>query len=192
MVWDFRAGKRQTLPGADVYKPLFSPDGKILATGFGNDVRLWSVPDLKPLATLRSHTWTVNDLAFSRDGTLLASIGRNGDIRLWDVNSGHLKLSFSVRSSGNGLQAASFSADGRTLASGSGGPPELWNVASGRVVLPIGSKPRYVKAPIFSPDGNTLVIGGGQGSPTLEPVELLQASTLEEIDAAEKAESWSP
>lgn len=192
LVWDLRLGHRRILPGTNVYCPLFSPDGSILATGLTNDVQLWSVPDLKPLMTLRRHSWTINGLAFSADGTLLASMGRDGDIRLWDVTTGHLRHLFSVSSSGNGLQATGFSVDRRTLASGGGGAPELWNVASGKVVLPIGSKPRYVKAPMFSPDGNILVIGGAQQLPTVEPVELLRAPSFDEIDAAENAERQSP
>ena len=192
MVWDFRRGERRTLPGADVYQPSFSPKGNILATGFGNDVQLWSVPDLKPLATLPGHKWTIDGLAFSPDGALLASMGRQSDIRLWDVTTGRLRRLFSGKPGNGGLRHAAFSPDGRTLAAGIGASLALWNVATGKVVLPIGSEKLYLIGPMFSPDGNTLVIGGAQGMPTLEPVELLRAPSLEQIEAAEKAETGSP
>ena len=192
MVWDFRRGERRTLPGADVYQPSFSPKGNILATGFGNDVQLWSVPDLKPLATLPGHKWTIDGLAFSPDGALLASMGRQSDIRLWDVTTGRLRRLFSGKPGNGGLRHAAFSPDGRTLAAGIGASLALWNVATGNVVLPIGSEKLYLIGPMFSPDGNTLVIGGAQGMPTLEPVELLRAPSLEQIEAAEKAETGSP
>jgi len=53
---------------------------------------------------------------------------------------------------------------------------------------------------MFSPDGNLLAIGGSEqvGGPPREdlaetdPVEVLQAPSLEEIDAAEKASAQEP
>jgi WD40 repeat protein len=164
----------------------------VLAAGSGFDVQLWSVPELKHLATLRGHRWCINGLAFSPDGELLASIGRDSEIRLWEVATGQLRLLFSVNPQGNGLNGAAFSADGRTLASGGNTGPGLWNLASGRVVLPIARKHRLFGAPMFSPDGNTLVLGGRSAGSTPVPVEIFQAPSLEEIEAAERAERQSP
>lgn len=188
VVWDFHRGQRRSLPRADVYRPSFSRDGRFLATGFGTNAQLWSVPDLKPLVTLRGHRSTINGSVFSPEGELLASIGRDGEIILWEVATGRPRLRFSMKASSNNLEATGFSPDGRTLASGGGGSPELWNVASGRVVLPFGRKHRYVLAPIFSPDGNTLVMGGGSVLLGPVPLEIFQAPSLAEIEAVEKAE----
>ena len=184
VVWDFRHGERRSLARADVYRPSFSRDGKILATGCGTDVQLWSIPDLRPMATLKGHKSSINALAFSPDGALVASIGRDSEIRLWEVSTGRLRLLFSTKAANNGLRDWAFSSDGRTLASG-GGAPELWNVASGRLVLPLGTRARHAKPPMFSPDGNTLVIGGFQLHPEFAPIELYRIPSLEEIDAAE-------
>ncbi len=55
----------------------FSPDGRTLATG-GDDatIKLWNLASRQQTATLRGHTGPVDGLAFSRDGTLLASLQR--------------------------------------------------------------------------------------------------------------------
>jgi WD40 repeat protein len=184
VVWDFRLGVRRALPKEDVYRALFSPDGRVMATGFGNDVQLWSVPGLAPLATLRGHQWTINDLAFSRDGSVLASAGRDNDIRLWDVATGGLRALLIGHRSGEGLSADAFSPDGRTLASGELTLVKLWNVATGKAMLTISGLGHNFGPPMFSPDGNTLLIGASQFARE-GPVELLQAPSLAEIDAAE-------
>lgn len=45
---------------------------------------------------------------------------------------------------------------------------------------------------MFSPDGNTLAMSGRPGSAIREtPVELFQVPSLDQIDAAEKAQAAS-
>lgn len=192
LVWDLRQGEVRKLPGIDVYRPTFSTDGKLLATGRGTDVQLWRMPDLKLLATLKGHEASINSLAFSPDGTLVASMGRNSEIRLWEVATGQLRRLFSVKASGNGLSARAFSPDGRTLVSASNVSPDLWNVATGRKVVPLKGTHRYQGHPLFSPDGSALVLAGTLRNPIVEPIEILQAPSLAEIDATEKAERQSP
>ncbi len=81
----------------------------------------------------------VMSVAFSRDGTLLASGGMDKRIRLWSVPNGevfhlftgHTKAVYSVR----------FSPDGKRLASGSQDRTvKLWNVADGTFVNFTGHK----------------------------------------------------
>ena len=69
----------------------FSPCGKYLVSGAswqGTDkvsIRLWEVATGENIATFWSHPTDIQSLAFSPDGTLLASGSLDGTILLWDM-----------------------------------------------------------------------------------------------------------
>ena len=48
-------------------------------------IRLWDVASGENIATFRGHPTDIQSLAFSPDGTILASGGYGGTILLWDM-----------------------------------------------------------------------------------------------------------
>lgn len=66
--------------------------------------------------SLKGHRGTVLAVAFSLDGRLLASGGKDGTIRIWDVSAA--KLVRQLRGHRGDVQAVAFSPDGRLFASG--------------------------------------------------------------------------
>ena len=74
------------------YALVFSPCGRYLASGTwwyeGMEkmaIRLWDVASGENITTLWGHPTDIQSLAFSPDGTLLASGSFDGTIMLWDV-----------------------------------------------------------------------------------------------------------
>jgi len=70
----------------------FAPNAGLLAVGGGNeyletnsDIQLWNAKTQTTAATLSGHHGSVAALAFSPDGTLLASGSADGTIRLWGI-----------------------------------------------------------------------------------------------------------
>lgn len=65
----------------------FSPDGKVLATGFYDGrTQLWSMDTWKPVGrTLEGPTERIISPVFSADGRTLATSSADGTVVLWDV-----------------------------------------------------------------------------------------------------------
>jgi WD40 repeat protein len=110
----------------------FSPDGKTLAAAgrYHDEITLWNVADGQQIgAPFVGHATGVASLAFNpNDGTMLAAGKVDGSVILWDVESGQplgsVLTSNDVDVAGVVIDAVislTFSPDGATLASSSGG-----------------------------------------------------------------------
>lgn len=77
---------RTVAPPILIWKVIFSPDGRWLASAGGDgQIRIWDVATNQLLATLTGHSSAVTSIAFKMDRNLLASGGLDGTVRFWDL-----------------------------------------------------------------------------------------------------------
>ena len=159
---------KESIDGSSV---AISPDWKILASGLSSGpIVLLDVINGQTLHTLTGHSDTVSSLAFSPDGTKLASASVEST-RLWDVASGKEIKRMVGQQIGwfeSGPPIITFSPDGKILAFGAiGGQVMLWDVAQNVELKALGDYGEHAMAATglaFAPDGKTLAAGYAWGS----------------------------
>jgi RNA polymerase sigma factor (sigma-70 family) len=164
--WDVAKAEGEALFGGPANgmfdRATVTRDGRLLATGGRLDgrVRLWDTHGHE-LAELGKHEGGFVSLAFSPDGKLLASSGKDKTLRLWDVATRKEVRRFEVPA--DNWNTLAFSADGRRLAVSGGGdfgnlghsPPRVLDVATGKELARLDSCPGAVQI-VFSADAKLL------------------------------------
>ena len=142
--------------------------------------------------TLEGHTDNVHSVAFSPDGTTLASGARDATAKLWDVAT-RTNIATLEGHSGE-VWSVSFSPDGTTLASGSyDGTVKLWDVATQTNIATLEGNEFSVISVSFSPDGKTLASGSEDATAKLWDVATKQnIATLEGHSGVVISVSFSP
>ena len=185
-IWDAATGQHErTLVGhiGIVSEILFSPDGKILASGSQsksayagvNSVLLWNVETGEKIAKLEGNPKGVTDLNFSPDGKMLACASKERYIFLWNINTRKYKALFvdppvfNITPNGEKFWSkpagisVNFSLDGKILVSGhTDETVRIWDISTEQqTTIFIGHK---TGSSSFSPDGKTLASGSSDGT----------------------------
>ncbi len=133
----------------------FSPDGRLLASA----ETVWDVESRQVVYTLDRRQ--PGKPAFSPDGSLLAVGGGGMPVKLWNMASGQMVLTFDMQGKVDTFTTA-FSPDGTMVAtSGQDGVIRLWDVQSGQEVRTLAYDTEIgVHDIAFSPDGRLLASVG--------------------------------
>ena len=196
-VWNIRASRQLAKLANHIQNALlrFSPNGRLLAIGGGSlagisdvaearhkDVQIWDVSNLISPMTLKGHEGEVTAIAFSPDGSRVATSSNDGTVRVWSVTRGvqtaclrtHIRTNpdlgrsiiitardgqpsplFSHNEAA--MTVVTFSPDGRLLLSGAkDNAVRIWNSETGELIWTWTSHSGDIRSVEWSPDGVTV------------------------------------
>lgn len=141
----------------------FTETGNSVVVRIDGQVEQWGgIFDRATYLYTNGHTASIDGLAYSPDGKILASASEDQTVRLWDGSDGHYLKTFSADAP---QIAVAFTSDGTHLISvDNNGKWIMWDVDSGQMVTSL-VQPYYgnIGGAAFSPDGHQLALGTDNG-----------------------------
>jgi Tol biopolymer transport system component len=157
-IWDVRTGKLlHRLPGCNVYRLAWTPDGKRVAVGAGHQLFFWR-KGTEYERTVEHNGWWTDAIAFSPDGTKVAF---GGALQVAERENG--KTLWSRKSGRRWARDVAWRPDGKLIAtSDRAGALQLFDARTGNEVRTLGrvaepGERHYLHRPIAWEPGGKLV-----------------------------------
>jgi len=163
-LWHAADGSQgRSFPSYKVLSLAFSPDGAAVAAGGFDGAQVWNVATGRQIGHFSpgQFNW-YTAVAFSPDGTVLATADDIGEVSLWNVATGGNVRNFQASEP---VSSVAFNPDGTTLATGDDdGTARLWNVSTGHQIRVFNTQSSGVASVAFNRDGTRLAAGTADGS----------------------------
>ena len=143
----------------------YSPDGKTIASGSYQEVKLWDARTGELLKTLPGFAERVVALAFSNNGKLLACGGgaptQEGELKIIDVATGKVSQDIKANVHSDTVFGVAFSPDDKMLLSGGADKfAKTFDVATGKFLKSFEGHTHHVLGVGFSGDGKQIATAG--------------------------------
>ncbi len=164
----------------------YAPDGRLIAAaGRDGSISLLNASDGSVERTIDSaHDGPILRIVFDHAGERLATAGFDGDVRIWDVETG-LLLATLPGSTGPGIPGnpnVLFSADGAQVLTGTlDGALRLWDSGTGELVASTALSQGAAPVGSWQPDGRIMAFTAGD-PPKLVILDPDNLDVLEEVD----------
>ena len=183
--WALPAGATTRIGRGIACSLALSPDGNRLAVASSIGIWLYDISTMNPLAFWEKKGSTVFAIAFSPNGTSLATGNTAGEVKVWDIRSQQCLSEMKCEGKFNSVRQVTFSPDGQRLASSSGNYAfHVWHLDTGEQVAgftaedALESSPRNLIPLTFSPNGNMLASATPENTLSIWDIEANERIAL--------------
>lgn len=152
-------------PEKEFTSMAFDPAGAWVAVaGWDQKIRIFDSTDYRPIAVLEGHSQRVNQVAASPDGQRLGSVGRDGQLMLWDTYDWIRQISW-VAHDTRPIDSIRFHPSGKVMITG--GRDEsarLWDTDSLALMVRLNQHRRPILSADLRPDTRFVATGSGDNS----------------------------
>jgi WD40 repeat protein/serine/threonine protein kinase len=194
-VWDAATG-REIDAGlgqrVGIISVAFSLDGKYLASGGFDHIRVRDLDCGKDIATFERPSGWLAALAFCPNGKYLASASRDGGlIWVWDISTGQPIHTF--KGHDGEATGVAFSPDGKQLATSGGDQTiRVWDVGTGQLLHSLRGHTDGVTGVAFSPNGTRIASAARDTTVKLWDAAAGQEALILKGDAPIEGVAFSP
>ncbi len=177
-------------PRSEIYSVDFSPNGQRVACGTAaGHVRIYDANNLALLKLIPAHPGGVNAVAWSPDGTQLASAGADRLIRIWNSSGREERV---LRGHRNIVMTVAWSPNGESLASGSwDNTVRLWK-ADGSASEEFKGHTRAVLSVAWNAQGTQIASGSEDKTIRLWDLAGKELHVMKGHTESVTAVAWSP
>jgi len=187
-------GEAMTVNTTDtsMYGLAFSPDGRHLAAGYSDGLRIWDTHTTQPTgATLpNSQSLPIMSVAFNRDGTIVAAGREDGAVELWDVATRKPLPHSPLLGHTGQVFGAAFGVGSQLATAGMDGSIRLWDATSGKPSAAPISRTDAVTSVAVSADGKLVASASLAGALLLSPAVADTASLCAKLSNNMSHQQW--
>ena len=141
--------------------------------------------------TLCCHADSLVTVAYSPDGSRIATASQDGTAKIWDAATGSELITLGTVDGSNAVNLLAYSPDGTRIVTGHDDhTARVWDAATGSVTLTLSGHEDYVNSVAYSPDGAHIATTSGDN--TLKMWDAVTGEELYTLSESINSVAFSP